>query len=349
MHEDSHRLKTPMKLVGGKWQRLSWEQAINEVGDKLLAIRQESGPDAVYWVGSSKHSNEGSYLMRKFVSFFGTNNCDHQARICHSTTVVRRRQHLGLRRDDQFVQRHAEHQVRAVHRQQRRRSAPRVDGAHAARQGNRREDDRRRSALHAHRRARRLLRAPALGHRHRVPVRRAVPHLQERLGRQEVHPRPRLRHGQGARRGAGEVDAGQGRGSDRRARGAGLQGRRDDGEEPAVDAGLVHGPDAAHDRQRHGARVVHRAARAGQHRRVGRRRQHLPRPRQRAGRHRHRPQSRLAAGLLRRRHRRVEALRRGVGRAVRLDPEALRVAGDDGKARASRCRAGSTASPRRTS
>jgi formate dehydrogenase major subunit len=87
MHEDSHRLKTPMKLVGGKWQRLSWEQAINEVGDKLLAIRQESGPDAVYWVGSSKHSNEGSYLMRKFVSYFGTNNCDHQARICHSTTV----------------------------------------------------------------------------------------------------------------------------------------------------------------------------------------------------------------------------------------------------------------------
>ena len=26
--------------------------------------------------------------MRKFVSFFGTNNCDHQARICHSTTVA---------------------------------------------------------------------------------------------------------------------------------------------------------------------------------------------------------------------------------------------------------------------
>ncbi|HXU51020.1 MAG TPA: formate dehydrogenase subunit alpha [Casimicrobiaceae bacterium] len=87
MHDHSQRLKTPMKLVGGKWQRLSWDQAINEIGDKLLAIRKESGPDAVYWVGSSKHSNEGSYLMRKFVSYFGTNNMDHQARICHSTTV----------------------------------------------------------------------------------------------------------------------------------------------------------------------------------------------------------------------------------------------------------------------
>ena len=88
MHENSHRLKTPMKLVNGKWQKLTWDQAINEVGDRLLAIRKESGPDAVFWVGSSKHSNEQSYLMRKFVSFFGTNNMDHQARICHSTTVA---------------------------------------------------------------------------------------------------------------------------------------------------------------------------------------------------------------------------------------------------------------------
>jgi formate dehydrogenase major subunit len=87
MHENSHRLKSPMKLVDGKWQKISWDQAINEVGDRLLAIRKESGPDAVFWVGSSKHSNEQSYLMRKFVSFFGTNNMDHQARICHSTTV----------------------------------------------------------------------------------------------------------------------------------------------------------------------------------------------------------------------------------------------------------------------
>ncbi|MGB8599146.1 MAG: formate dehydrogenase subunit alpha [Burkholderiales bacterium] len=88
MHHDSRRLKTPMKLVGGKWQKLTWDQAINEVGDKLMALKKESGPDSVYWVGSSKHNNEQAYLMRKFVSFFGTNNCDHQARICHSTTVA---------------------------------------------------------------------------------------------------------------------------------------------------------------------------------------------------------------------------------------------------------------------
>ncbi len=82
-----YRLKTPMKLVDGKYQRISWKQALDEISERLKKIKQESGPDAVFWIGSSKHSNEQSYLMRKMVSFFGTNNMDHQARICHSTTV----------------------------------------------------------------------------------------------------------------------------------------------------------------------------------------------------------------------------------------------------------------------
>lgn len=82
------RLKSPMKLVDGKYQKISWEQALNEIGAKLSDIRKKSGPDSVYWIGSSKHSNEQSYLLRKFVSFWGSNNCDHQARICHSTTVA---------------------------------------------------------------------------------------------------------------------------------------------------------------------------------------------------------------------------------------------------------------------
>jgi formate dehydrogenase major subunit len=88
MHEISHRLRTPMKLNGGKWEKISWDQALTEVSAKLMVIKKESGPDATFWIGSSKHNNEQSYLFRKFVSFFGTNNMDHQARICHSTTVA---------------------------------------------------------------------------------------------------------------------------------------------------------------------------------------------------------------------------------------------------------------------
>jgi len=82
------RLRYPMKLAGGQWTRVSWDQAINEIGDKLADIRGKSGGDSVYWLGSAKMTNEGSYLFRKLGAFWGTNNTDHQARICHSTTVT---------------------------------------------------------------------------------------------------------------------------------------------------------------------------------------------------------------------------------------------------------------------
>ena len=82
------RLKYPMKKEGGEWKRISWEQAIDEIGDGMMKIREESGPDSVYWLGSAKHNNEQAYLFRKFAAYWGTNNVDHQARICHSTTVA---------------------------------------------------------------------------------------------------------------------------------------------------------------------------------------------------------------------------------------------------------------------
>jgi formate dehydrogenase major subunit len=87
VHGD-RRIKYPMKLVNGEWQRIAWDQAFNEIGDKMNQIRAKSGADSVYLLGSAKFSNEGAYLFRKFAAFWGTNNVDHQARICHSTTVA---------------------------------------------------------------------------------------------------------------------------------------------------------------------------------------------------------------------------------------------------------------------
>ncbi len=75
------RLKNPMKKVNGKWTNLTWDQAINEIGDKLLAIRENDGPDALHFNGSAKVSTEMAYQHRKFAAFWGTNNVDHQARI----------------------------------------------------------------------------------------------------------------------------------------------------------------------------------------------------------------------------------------------------------------------------
>lgn len=75
------RLKHPMVKRAGKWQRISWDEALDGISKKLEDLRQSSGPDAVQFLGSAKFNTEQSYYFRKFAAMFGTNNIDHQARI----------------------------------------------------------------------------------------------------------------------------------------------------------------------------------------------------------------------------------------------------------------------------
>jgi formate dehydrogenase major subunit len=75
------RLRYPMKLDGGKWVRISWDQAMSEVSAKLLDIRKKYGPDAFHINFSAHYSNENGYGIRKWAAMWGTNNADFQARI----------------------------------------------------------------------------------------------------------------------------------------------------------------------------------------------------------------------------------------------------------------------------
>ena len=75
------RLRYPMKLAGGKWQRISWDQAMSEISAKLLELRKKYGPDALHINFSAHFSNEHGYGIRKWAGMWGTNNVDFQARI----------------------------------------------------------------------------------------------------------------------------------------------------------------------------------------------------------------------------------------------------------------------------
>ena len=75
------RLKSPMKRFNGKWTTIGWDQAIDEISNKLTELRDNDGPDALHVNGSAKVSTEMAYLQRKFAGFWGSNNIDHQARI----------------------------------------------------------------------------------------------------------------------------------------------------------------------------------------------------------------------------------------------------------------------------
>lgn len=76
-----NRVKFPMVKENGQWKRISWDEALDQISNKLSDLKKTVGPDSVQFLGSAKISTEQAYYFRKFAAFFGTNNTDHQARI----------------------------------------------------------------------------------------------------------------------------------------------------------------------------------------------------------------------------------------------------------------------------
>lgn len=86
-HKD--RLKQPLIREGGSWREASWEEALDLVARRLLAIRDRYGPDAIGIITSSKGTNEENYLLQKLArAVIGTNNVDNSARLCHASTIT---------------------------------------------------------------------------------------------------------------------------------------------------------------------------------------------------------------------------------------------------------------------
>ncbi|SDK84358.1 molybdopterin-dependent oxidoreductase [Natronincola ferrireducens] len=61
------RLTSPMKKVKGEWVKISWEKALEEIGHKLLEIREKQGSDAVIHYTESGH---GGLLKNIDTAFF---------------------------------------------------------------------------------------------------------------------------------------------------------------------------------------------------------------------------------------------------------------------------------------
>ena len=83
------RLKYPMKLVNGKYAAHQLGRgARRDQRQDARAAQAERPRFASSSSARRKHNNEQGYLLRKWMTLWGSNNCDHQARICHSTTVA---------------------------------------------------------------------------------------------------------------------------------------------------------------------------------------------------------------------------------------------------------------------
>ncbi|MBW2083118.1 MAG: formate dehydrogenase subunit alpha [Deltaproteobacteria bacterium] len=83
------RLTTPLIKRNGKFEQVTWDEALDLVASKFVEIKNNYGSNALAGFSSAKCTNEENYLFQKFVrSCFGTNNVDHCARLCHASTVA---------------------------------------------------------------------------------------------------------------------------------------------------------------------------------------------------------------------------------------------------------------------
>ena len=54
LYDSPDRLEYPEKRIGDRWERISWEQAISEIGAKVKALRDERGADSIgMYVGTA--------------------------------------------------------------------------------------------------------------------------------------------------------------------------------------------------------------------------------------------------------------------------------------------------------
>ncbi|MGC8976282.1 MAG: formate dehydrogenase subunit alpha [Candidatus Ratteibacteria bacterium] len=82
------RLKKPLKRKNNDFVEISWEEAIGIIYENFQRIIKRYGSDSISGLSSAKCTNEENYLFQKFFrSILKTNNIDHCARLCHSSTI----------------------------------------------------------------------------------------------------------------------------------------------------------------------------------------------------------------------------------------------------------------------
>ncbi|MCG9664558.1 formate dehydrogenase subunit alpha [Vibrio mediterranei] len=87
--QSEERLSTPLIRKAGELVPASWDETVQYVADKLSKIKSMYGSDSLAGFSSAKTTNEDNYAFQKlFRREIGTNNIDHCARLCHSSTVT---------------------------------------------------------------------------------------------------------------------------------------------------------------------------------------------------------------------------------------------------------------------
>lgn len=84
-----NRLKRPLKRAGergeGKWEEISWDQAFDEMAQRLAELRDEYGAETLCFLEGTYRTQ--SNLHYKFTNLFGSPNTGGNGTICYSSDM----------------------------------------------------------------------------------------------------------------------------------------------------------------------------------------------------------------------------------------------------------------------
>jgi anaerobic selenocysteine-containing dehydrogenase len=90
-HDHPERLNYPMKRIGkrgeGKWEQITWDQALDEIAEKLASIRDRFGPEAVQTMGGS-YKGAGDSSCWRWSNLWGTPNILYQGKNCGEAELL---------------------------------------------------------------------------------------------------------------------------------------------------------------------------------------------------------------------------------------------------------------------
>ncbi|MEW6669586.1 MAG: molybdopterin-dependent oxidoreductase [Thermodesulfobacteriota bacterium] len=94
------RLKYPLKRVGargaGKWERVSWDEALDTIAGKLTEIKDNYGAESLFVSFGAIKGYQDTWLQR-FANAFGTPNATGAGYICHLPTIHGQMTTIGFR------------------------------------------------------------------------------------------------------------------------------------------------------------------------------------------------------------------------------------------------------------
>jgi anaerobic selenocysteine-containing dehydrogenase len=91
-HYHADRLNYPLKREGergeGKWKRISWDQALDEVAAKLCELKEKYGPETLFVCTGTAHMSDYLWPTYRFCNLFGTPNKGGNEQVCYGPMVI---------------------------------------------------------------------------------------------------------------------------------------------------------------------------------------------------------------------------------------------------------------------